>query len=595
VHAARQPGSLPGLASRLHYERHRPEQTTLYRLVQQHAASFIAHTEASTDAELPRFIKDEFDAFLECGILAHGFLRLRCGECGHDKLLAFSCKRRGFCPSCGARRMSQTAAHLVDHVIPHVPVRQWVLSLPIPLRVLLAAQPELVTPVLQVVQRVVTRHLLRQAGLKADEGHGGAVTLIQRFGSAANLNIHLHCLVLDGVYCCDADGSPAFIEADAPTDDELHALLQTVIARLMKMLTRRGVLVEDMGQTYLAEPDADGEEARTLRPLQAAAITYRIAFGPRAGQKVLTLRGAMPREDSARQPLCADIDGFSLHAAVRVEAHDRKRLEQLCRYITRPALSDQRVQLNDAGQVELKLKTPWRDGTTHLVMSPLEFMQRLAALVPRPRLHLIRFHGVLAPNAKLRPLVVPQGPPAQAQAATEAAAAAEREVETVQAGLHRIGWARFAQAGLRHRHAALPELPRGGAQDHRGHPRATGDREDPDPPGTGSAAAAQGPSARGVARLKPPEPRRPSRTPHTSPRAAQPGASRRWRCARMRTGWRRTQGQPRNQGPTSARRTVGAGRIRTRQRPRRQFQTIQAGIGRPPRADSGFPGFPQTV
>ena len=106
----------------------------------------------------------------------------------------------------------------------------------------------------------------------------------------------------------------------------------------------------------------------------------------------------MPRETTARQPLCADIDGFSLHAAVRVEAHDRKRLEQLCRYITRPALSDERVQLNAAGQVELKLKTPWRDGTTHLVMSPLEFMQRLAALVPRPRLHLIRFHGVLAPE-----------------------------------------------------------------------------------------------------------------------------------------------------------------------------------------------------
>jgi len=147
----------------------------------------------------------------------------------------------------------------------------------------------------------------------------------------------------------------------------------------MTLLTRRGVLVEDMGQTWLAEPQAEGEEARTLRPLQAAAVTYRIAFGPRAGQKVLTLRGAVPREATARQPLCADIDGFSLHAAVRVEAHDRKRLEQLCRTITRPALSDERVQLNAAGQVELKLKTPWRDGTTHLVMSPLEFMQRLAA------------------------------------------------------------------------------------------------------------------------------------------------------------------------------------------------------------------------
>ena len=97
---------------------------------------------------------------------------------------------------------------------------------------LLAGQPELVTPVLQVVQR----------------------------------------------------GRPTFVETGEPTDDQVHALLQTLIARLMKMLTRRGVLVQDMGQTWLAEPDADGEEARTLRPLQAAAVTYRIAFGPRAGQ-----------------------------------------------------------------------------------------------------------------------------------------------------------------------------------------------------------------------------------------------------------------------------------------------------------------------
>jgi hypothetical protein len=111
-------------------------------------------------------------------------------------------------------------------------------------------------------------------------------------------------------------------ETDAPTDDEPHALLQTVITRLMKILTRRGVLVEDIGQSYLAEPDADGEESRTLRPLQAAAIAYCIAFGPCAGQKALTLRGATPREAPARQPLCADIDGFSLHAAVRLEADD---------------------------------------------------------------------------------------------------------------------------------------------------------------------------------------------------------------------------------------------------------------------------------
>jgi hypothetical protein len=116
----------------------------------------------------------------------------------------------------------------------------------------------------------------------------------------------------------------------------------------------------------------------------------------------------------------------------------------LYRYVTRPALSDERVRLNAAGQVELKLKTPWRDGTTHLVMSPLESMQRLAALVPRPRLHLIRFHGVLAPNAKLRSLVVPQGQGREVpQQAAEAAAAAGCEAETVQARPHRISWARL--------------------------------------------------------------------------------------------------------------------------------------------------------
>ena len=136
----------------------------------------------------------------------------------------------------------------------------------------------------------------------------------------------------------------------------------------------------------------------------------------------------MPRVDRAQQPLCADIDGFSLHAEVRVEAHDRKRLEQLCRYITRPALSDERIQLNAVGQVELKLKTPWRDGTTHLVMSPLEFMQRLAALVPRP-------------------LVVPQEPEVQERAA-EAAAAAGCEAETVQSRPHRISWARLLKRVL---------------------------------------------------------------------------------------------------------------------------------------------------
>ncbi len=141
---------------------------------------------------------------------------------------------------------------------------------------------------------------------------------------------------------------------------------------------------------------------------------------------MLTLQCVLPREKNFEQTLCADIAGFSLHATVRCAADDHHELEQLCRSFGRPALSDERVQINAAGQVEFKHATPWRDGTTHLVMSRLEFMRRLAALVPRPRLHLTRFHGVLAPNAKLRALVVPQGPDVERQP-TEAAPATECE------------------------------------------------------------------------------------------------------------------------------------------------------------------------
>jgi hypothetical protein len=187
--------------------------------------------------------------------------------------------------------------------------------------------------------------------------------------------------VLDGVYRRGTGGAQEFVEVPAPTDEALQAVLHKIITRTMKLLTRLGVLVEEQGQTYMTDHYADSDEARTLRPLQAHACTYRIAFGPRAGKKVLTAQGTMPREAEFKQHLRADIDGFSLHAAVRCAAEDRQTLEQLWRYITRPALANERVQTNAAGQVVLKLKTPWRDGTMHLVMSVLEFMQRLAAAV----------------------------------------------------------------------------------------------------------------------------------------------------------------------------------------------------------------------
>jgi putative transposase len=174
----------------------------------------------------------------------------------------------------------------------------------------------------------------------------------------------------------------------------------------VKLLTRTGYLIEEQGMTHLAETESD----RALTPLQAAACTYRIALGPHAGQKVLSLQTVPSRAAHSTQPGCVNAHGFSLHAGVRCGAHQRKELERLCRYITRPAIANERLKRNPAGQVVLQLKSPWRDGTTHIVMSPLELMQRLAALVPRPRLHLIRFHGVLAPHANLRAQIVPSEP-----------------------------------------------------------------------------------------------------------------------------------------------------------------------------------------
>ncbi len=399
------------------YARRRPEETTLYQLVQDHVETFFAQVEQETGTGLPQFVKDEFEGFLECGILAHGFLRLRCEDCAHEKLVAFSCKRRGFCPACGARRMAETAAHLVEHVIPHVPVRQWVVSFPIPLRHLFATQPQLLSPVLQVIHRALSTFVIKHAGLTRAQAHTGAVTLIQRFGSAANLNIHLHCLLLDGVYR-RTDSGPVFQAVPAPSAEQLQRVISRIVQRVMKSLTRKGALIEEQGLPYLADPDGDP----ALAPLHAAACTYRIALGPRAGQKVLTWKDPSLRSASPEVPHsqgCVSAQGFSLHADTRCEPQQRQKLERLCRYITRPALGHKRLSRTRAGEVVLQLKTPYRDGSTHLVMTPLEFLQRLAALVPRPRLHLIRFHGVLAPNAALRAQIVP-GEGAQAPNSADA-------------------------------------------------------------------------------------------------------------------------------------------------------------------------------
>ncbi len=170
------------------YVRHRPETTLLYQVIREYWPEFQAEL-ASQDKYLPAYITKEFEAYLKCGRLEHGFLRVQCETCHDEKLVAFSCKLRAFCPSCGARRMTESAALLVDEVLPHQPMRQWVLSVPFPLRFLFASQPAVMGKVLGIVYRTIATHLIHKAGYIKATAHAGAVTQIQCFGGSLNANL----------------------------------------------------------------------------------------------------------------------------------------------------------------------------------------------------------------------------------------------------------------------------------------------------------------------------------------------------------------------------------------------------------------------
>ena len=407
------------------YQRHRPEHTLLYRIVEEYYPAFTAHV-VEQGGELPAYVRREFEDYLKCGRLEHGFLRVRCESCHAEHLVAFSCKRRGFCPSCGARRMAESAALLVDEVLPEQPTRQWVLSFPFQLRFLFASRPNLMGQVLGIVYRVIATHLVKKAGLTHATARTGAVTLIQRFGSALNLNIHFHMLFLDGVYVDGADGRVRFRWVKAPSSQELTQLAHTLAHRVGRFLERQGLLERDAENSYLAGDAADDDP---LNQLLGSSITYRIALGPHAGCKVFTLQTlpACEPEDPFGDRV-GKVAGFSLHAGVAARADERQKLERLCRYISRSAVSEKRLSLTPNGNIRYQLKTPYRDGTTHVIFEPLDFIARLAALVPRPRVNLTRFHGVFAPNSKHRGLVTParRGKGNQARVPDEPPTPAER-------------------------------------------------------------------------------------------------------------------------------------------------------------------------
>ena len=373
------------------------------QLSEQIRAEFEAEL-ASQGRYLPAYVTKEFDEYLKCGRLEHGFLRVRCESCHDEKLVAFSCKNRGFCPSCGARRMTDSAALLVDEILPHQPMRQWVLSVPFPLRFLFASNPKVMAKVLGIIYRTIATHLAHKAGFTKPLAQTGAVTLIQRFGSALNLNIHFHMLFLDGVYIGGSNGRPLrFRRVKAPTSDELIKLTHSIASRVARHLERQGLLERGSGNIYLTPEAVAASDEDPSSQLMGSSITYRIAVGPQQGRKVLTLQTLPDCEsDNPFASMVGEVAGFSLHAGVATKFHERSKLERLCRYVTRPPVSTTRLSLIRNGKLRYELKTPWRNGTTHVIFEPLDFIARLVALVPKPRVHLTRFHGVFAPNSKYR-------------------------------------------------------------------------------------------------------------------------------------------------------------------------------------------------
>jgi hypothetical protein len=375
-----------------------------------HWPAFLERAEEA--GGLPKFVVREFEAYLECGLLEHGLVHLRCGQCGEELVVAFSCKRRGFCPSCVARRMSDAAAHLVDDVLPEVPARQWVCALPWRLRVLLGYDRKLCAEVLTAFTGSLARSLRHRAKAQlalpsVEDAYVGAVTFVQRSDSALRLNVHFHVLALDGVYVRAPSGALEFHALGAPTFEEVQQVAEWTHAKIERVLQAHGRTLDGVGD----EPAELTHDQPVLASCYAASAADVQLLGEGAGQRTLKLVQPVRAVRPEARAL-ADVGGVNIHAEVAIDGRDRQRLEHVLRYMARPPLALDRLALRDDGQVVYRFKKAWRDGTHAVVLSPQDFIARLCALVPPPRFHLMRYLGVLAGHSSLRAEVVPKKPAA---------------------------------------------------------------------------------------------------------------------------------------------------------------------------------------
>jgi hypothetical protein len=340
------------------YARRRPEESVLYETVAARWPAFRERMEQS--GGLPKFVVREFEEFLKCGILEEGCLHLVCRSCGYSEVVAFSCKRRGFCPGCLGRRMSETAVHLEERVLPAEPVRHWVCSLPWGLRALLGYDRELCAKVVSAFVGELCRTLARRAkhelGLSSvADAHTGAICAVQRTDGALRLNVHMHVLALDGVYVRDAEsGKLEFHALAAPARADVEQVARRTAERIEKILERAGRSLDPQMQTEEPPPELVLDEPGLASCYTVAARGISVS-GERAGLPALRLvsPSAPSRARSASaadsEPV-AEVRGVNVHAKQRVDGRDRKQLERLCRYVTRPPLAEERLERLADGQ-----------------------------------------------------------------------------------------------------------------------------------------------------------------------------------------------------------------------------------------------------
>ena len=327
-------------ASRYTYARREPEKTALYQTVQRHLLTFEQQwTDEADSRTLPSFVTQELHDFLGCGILARGLAQLFCPTCHERTVVGWSCKGRGFCPSCGGRRMNAGALTLIDHVLPEVPLRQFVVTVPFPLRFPLAFDGKLLSQVVRIFIDTVAanyRKCLAKQGIPG--GKHGAVAVIQRANSDLRCNPHVHAIFLDGLYAPDRDGQGfMFHPAPAPTQQDVEAIVERASKRILRFLQRRGVVslvtAPGDGEVTVVTDDSMGEEDPLLARLLAAATSGAPPAGPAQKRKPIRVVVDPDAPPVAKGNLCGQHAGFNIHAATKVAANDEQGRLALCKYI----------------------------------------------------------------------------------------------------------------------------------------------------------------------------------------------------------------------------------------------------------------------